>query len=421
MIELLSPAGDLEKLYAAIRYGADAVYIGGKRFGMRAAAGNFTRDEMAEGIAHAHANGRRVYVAVNISPRTEEYEALSEYLAEVAELGADALIVGDIGVLALVRRTLPDMPIHISTQANVMSVETAKAFAALGASRIVLSRELSLDEVAKIRRELPLEIELECFVHGAMCVSYSGRCLLSNYLSGRDAGHGACTQPCRWHYRAERVTAELIEEKRPDEPIPIYEEEGETFFMSSRDLCMIEHIPALIAAGVASFKIEGRMKSAYYTAVVTNAYRMAIDACLTGRELDSRLLGEVGSVSHRDYDTGFFFDSPHTHAKITERDGYLREKAYLAVAEDFDEPMPENLKAIEVNENGKLYRFRQRNKLVQNMTAELLTPGKVGVPFTVAELYDGEGEAVESAPHPSRIFYTRVPFEVKEGDILRAE
>ena len=406
MIELLSPAGDLEKLYAAVRYGADAVYIGGKRFGMRAAAGNFTRDEMAEGIAHAHKHGRRVYVAVNISPRTEEYEALAEYLVEVAALGADALIVGDIGVLALVRRTLPDMPIHISTQANVMSVETALAFAALGASRIVLSRELSLNEVVAIRRALPAEVELECFVHGAMCVSYSGRCLLSNYLSGRDAGHGACTQPCRWHYRAERITAELIEEKRPDEPIPVYEEEGETFFMSSRDLCMIEHIPALVATGVASFKIEGRMKSAYYTAVVTNAYRMAVDACLAGKAFDPRLLTEVGSVSHRDYDTGFFFNSPHTHAKITERDGYLREKAYLARVLSYNEASGEAL-------------LEQRNKLSVGDRAELLVPGRVGIPFTVEALYNEDGEPISSVPHPKMRFRMPVPVPVCEGDLLR--
>lgn len=408
MPELLSPAGDLDKLKTAVRYGADAVYFSGKAFGMRAAAKNFDLSEMREGIEHAHTHGVKAYITVNIAPRTHEYAELTDYLKAIAAFSPDALIIGDLGVLALARRIVPEIPIHISTQANVVSAETALMYASLGAERIVLSRELSLTEIKAIRKALPESVELECFVHGAMCVSYSGRCLLSNYLAARDAGHGACTQPCRWHYRAERIEAELIEEKRPDEPIPVYEESGETFFMSSRDLCMINHIPELIRAGIASFKIEGRMKSAYYTAVVTNAYRMAIDACLSGiTEPSSCWLCEVESVSHRDYDTGFFFDLPTEHAKITERDGYLREKAYLARVISYDK------------ESGCAL-FEQRNKVSVGEAVELLIPGQAGIPFVVSSLADEDGERIESAPHPKMRFLMPVPVAVSEGDLLRS-
>lgn len=407
MPELLSPAGDLDKLKTAVRYGADAVYFSGKAFGMRSAAKNFDLAEIREGIEYAHAHGVKAYITVNIAPRTHEYAALTEYLHALSALSPDALIIGDLGVLSLAKRIAPKIPIHISTQANVVSAETALAYAALGAERIVLSRELSLQEIKAIRAALPENVELECFVHGAMCVSYSGRCLLSNYLAGRDAGHGACTQPCRWHYRAERIEAELIEEKRPNEPIPLYEELGETFFMSSRDLCMIEHIPELMQAGIASFKIEGRMKSAYYTAVVTNAYRMAIDACLAGNAKNTEAwLSEVESVSHRDYDTGFFFDSPKEHAKITERDGYLREKAYLARVVSYDEKSGYAL-------------FEQRNKLTRGDAVEILIPGYAGIPFVAEALTDEEGNAIDCAPHPRMRFRMPVPVPVGEGDLLR--
>ena len=407
MPELLSPAGDPEKLRAAVRFGADAVYVAGQRFGMRAAAGNFDDDALTEGIAYAHAHGVKAYVTVNTAPRTQEYPALEEYLGTLGALGPDALIVGDIGVLSVVRRCLPKVPIHISTQANVVSLETARAFASLGASRIVLSRELSLEEIRAIRRGLPDDVELETFVHGAMCVSYSGRCLLSNYLVGRDAGRGACTQPCRWKYRAERVSAVLYEEKRPNEPISVYEEGGESFFMSSRDLSMIEHVGELCEAGIASFKIEGRMKSAYYTAVITNAYRMAIDAWERGETVDTAALcAEVESVSHRDYDTGYFFDSPHTHAKISERDGYLREKAYFA-------------RVLAYDEKTGLALLEQKNKLSVGDGAELLVPGRVGIPFTVEALFDEQMEAISSAPHPGMRFYMKLPSAAAAGDLVR--
>ena len=407
MPELLSPAGSPEKLRAAVRYGADAVYLAGQRFGMRAAAANFSMPELCEGIAYAHSHGVKAYVTVNTAPRTQEYSALSVYLQELREAAPDALIVGDLGVLSLVRRLLPNMPLHISTQANVVSAEAARAYAALGAERIVLSRELSLEEIRAIRASLPADVELECFVHGAMCVSYSGRCLLSNYLSGRDAGHGACTQPCRWQYRVAQADAILYEKNRPNEPIPFHEEGGESFFMSSRDLCMIDHIPALCEAGIASFKIEGRMKSAYYTAVVTNAYRMAIDAYGAGRrEPDPRLRAEVESVSHREYDTGFFFDSPHERAMITERDGYLREKAYLG-------------RVLSYNSTTGIALVEQRNKIAVGDMAELLVPGKVGIPFAVEKLFDEGGAPISCAPHPGMRFMLRMPVAACEGDLLR--
>ena len=408
MPELLSPAGDFEKLKAAIRFGADAVYLAGKSFGMRAAANNFEDAELREAIDYAHAHNVRVYVTVNTAPRTEEYPALIKYLDLLAEIRPDALIVGDIGVLSLVRRLHPELSIHISTQAGVVSAEAAMAYAALGAERIVLSRELSLLEIKEIRRLLPSEVELEVFVHGAMCISYSGRCLLSQYLANRDAGHGACAQPCRWHYRAERISADIIEEKRQDEPIPVYEEGGETFFMSSRDLSMISHIPELCHAGIASFKIEGRIKSAYYAAVITNAYRMAIDAFERGEEIPlSMLLAEVDSVSHREYDTGYFFDSPHTHAKITEKDGYLREKAYLARVLSYDDATG-------------LALFEQKNKVSSGEPVELLVPGRGGIPFVAGPMLDEEGNEISSAPHPGMRFFMAVPLPLNEGDLLRS-
>ena len=423
MPELLSPAGNFEKLKAALLYGADAVYLAGTRFGMRSAADNFSDEELYAAAEYVHARGKKLYLTLNTMPHAHEYAPLRAFLENIKGAGIDAYIVADLGVMSLLKSVIPDAEIHVSTQASIVSPEAALAYVALGAKRLVLARELTLSEIKAIKAALPEGIELEAFIHGSMCVSYSGRCMLSNSLTGRDANRGACAQPCRWNYI-------ITEEKRPDQPYPIEQNELGTFIMSSKDMCMINHVGELVDAGISSFKLEGRVRSAYYAAVVTNAYRIALDGLKEFVEAggnmldyvpDPALYAEVDSVSHREYATGFYFDNPREDSKLVTQPGYMREKAYLAVAEDFDEPMPENLKEIEVNEEGKLYRFRQRNKLVQGMTAELLTPGKVGKAFTVAELYDGEGIAVESAPHPSRIFYTRVPFEVKEGDILRAE
>ena len=413
MAELLSPAGNMEKLQAALRFGADAVYLAGKSFGMRSAADNFTDEELAQAVSLVHREGKKIYLTVNTMPHGAEYAALRDYLVRVGALGIDAVIVSDLGVLATVKELLPNMEIHVSTQSSIVSPAAALAWAALGAKRSVLARELHIDEVRAIRAALPEDIELEAFVHGSMCVSYSGRCMLSGELTGRDANRGACTQPCRWNYT-------IVEEKRPDERLPVIENENGTFVMSSKDMCMLRHIPELIEAGVTSFKIEGRMKSAYYTAVITNAYRMAMDAYKNdpvGYSFDEALWREVESVSHRAYATGYWFDNPRENAQLCTEPGYIREKAYFAVAEEQPTP-PEGLEGT--NQNGTLYRFKQRNKISKGDVAELLTPGKVGQAFTVEELYDEAGAPVDSAPHPLMYFWVRVPFAVREGDILRA-
>ena len=413
MTELLSPAGNFEKLRAALRFGADAVYLAGKQFGMRSAADNFTDEELAQAVAYTHARGKRIYVTVNTMPHGAEYPRLCEYLRHLGELAPDALIVSDLGVLATAKELIPHVPIHISTQASIVSPAAAKAYAALGATRLVLARELTLAEVRAIREALDPAVELEAFVHGSMCVSYSGRCMLSNQFTGRDANRGGCAQPCRWNYT-------IVEEKRPDERLPVIENENGTFIMSSKDMCALEHVGELIEAGVCSFKIEGRMKSAYYTAVVTNAYRMAIDAYLrdpAGFRFDPAWYREVESVSHRAYATGFWFDDPRENAQLTTESGYIREKAYFATVLDTGE-LPAGLLAE--NAQGRLCRLMQRNKLSVGDRAELLTPGRVGIPFTVSELYDETGTPIESAPHPMMIFYTRLPREAGEGDLLRA-
>lgn len=408
--ELLSPAGDFEKLKAAVRYGADAVYLAGTSFGMRTAAGNFDTDELERAVKFAHEANVKVYVTVNIMPRDREYPELEDFIRRLDAVGADAVIVSDIGVMSLVKRIAPSLEIHISTQASTVSAEACLAWYELGAKRIVLARELTLEDIKSIRKKLPDEVELEAFVHGSMCVAYSGRCLLSQYFIGRDANHGACAQSCRWIYREKEERAlEIAEEKRPDFSLPVIESDGDTFVMSSRDMCMIEHIPELCEAGITSFKLEGRVRSAYYTAVVTNTYRMAIDAYEkdpAGYRYDPAWLRELCSVSHRKYDTGFFFTPPHENANIVDEPGYIREKAYLATA------------ISDSNANG-IATFIQRNKLKKNDAVELLTVGNVGLPFTVEVLTDEAGEAIESTPHPGQVFRLKCPHKVKEGDILR--
>ena len=314
--------------------------------------------------------------------------------------------------MALCKELLPDIDIHISTQASIVSPEAANAYAALGATRLVLARELTLDEIKAIRDSLPANVELEAFIHGSMCVSYSGRCMLSHNLTGRDANRGACTQPCRWTYT-------VTEEKRPEMPYPVEQNELGTFIMSSKDMCTIEIIPKLIDAGIASFKIEGRMKSAYYTAVVTNAYRMAIDAYLRdpdGYAYDPRLMRELESVSHREYCTGFYLDDPMENPQLSTINGYIREKAYFATALSRDElPLPESLA-----NRDDLFPFIQRNKVSVGDKAELISPNKFGRAFEVTELFSEKGEPIESAPHPAQRFFVKVPFEVSEGDIMRS-
>ena len=413
MTELLSPAGNFEKLRAALRFGADAVYLAGRAFGMRSAADNFTDEELAEAVQYVHERGKKLYLTLNTMPHGGEYPRLRAFLEGMRETPPDAVILTDLGVMATVREILPDVGIHVSTQSSIVSPAAAKAWAALGAERLVLARELTLNEVKAIREALPPEVSLEAFVHGSMCVSYSGRCMLSNQLVGRDANRGACAQPCRWNYT-------VVEEKRPNEPLPMLENENGTFIMSSKDMCMLRHVPELIEAGVESFKIEGRMKSAYYAAVVTNAYRMVIDAYMRdpkGFVFDERIFREVESVSHREYATGFWFDDPRENAQLCTENGYIREKAYFAtVVERGNAPAG----LVSENEDGVLCRLRQRNKICLGDSAELLTPGRVGIPTPVRELYDAEGNPIESAPHPLMEFYTRLPHVAEAGDILRA-
>lgn len=405
--ELLSPAGNTEKLKAALLYGADAVYVGGIRFGMRSASQNFDCEQLDEAIKYTHERGKKLYVTVNTMPRGHEYPDLRRYLAELGELRPDGIIVADLGVLTEAKALIPHIPLHISTQTSIVSPEAARAYAALGATRLVLARELSLEDIREIRRALPDEVELEAFIHGSMCVSYSGRCMLSNFLSERDANRGQCTQPCRWNYV-------LYEEKRPDLPLPIEQDSYGTYIMSSKDMCTIAHVPELVEAGINSFKIEGRVKSAYYTAVVTNAYRMALDAYAAdpaGYTFDPALMSELESVSHREYCTGYYFDDPTVTPQLCTAGGYIRDKAYLATALAPTEFAPPT---------DGLYPFRQHNKLSLGDKVEVISPGKVGKGFEVTEIYGEDGAPIESAPHPSMLFYVRPPFSINPGDIMRA-
>ncbi len=402
MVELLSPAGDFEKLRAAIRFGADAVYLAGKSFGMRAAAGCFSESELQDAVSFCHARQKRVYLTVNTMPRTHEYPALREFLSRMAKIPFDAYIAADLGVISLIKEISPERKIHISTQASVTSAKSAAAYYSLGASRVVLSRELCFEEIEAIRAETPPELELEVFIHGAMCVSYSGRCLLSSYLTGRDANRGMCAQPCRWEY-------DIVERSRQGEPLPIEGDGRGTFIFGSKDLCMIEHIPRLLQSGVCSFKIEGRMKSAYYAAVTANAYRMAIDSFVSdpeGYRFNPEWLKELESVSHREYDTGFFLSSPEKDAKVCSFNGYLQTRAYIGECFEYD---PKKGVAG----------FIQKNKLSVGDRAELLSPGKTGRAFTVTGMKDENGNDIESCPHPSMKFYINMPFEANAGDMLR--
>lgn len=404
MTELLSPAGNFEKMKAAFLYGADAVYLAYERFGMRAAADNFTLEELKEALLYAHSRGKKIYLTLNTLPRENEYPELERFIKILSEMDdkIDAAIVADAGVFALIKSVFPSLEIHISTQAGIVSSADCLFWYNLGAKRAVLARELSLEEIKMIKKNIPEDMELEVFVHGSMCISFSGRCLLSNNLVSRDANRGMCAQPCRWNYT-------IREEKRQDTAFPIEEEKEGTYIMSSKDMCMVEYMSDLIRAGITSFKIEGRMKSAYYAAVVTNAYRAAIDGYMKDGDsfvLDKRWTGELESVSHREYCTGYFFDDPMKNAQTCTMPGYMREKAYLAVA-------------IEDDKEKGLSLFIQRNKLCVGDKAELISPGKFGRDFKISEMYDENMNVIESAPHPFMKFYIKVPFEVREGDILR--
>ena len=369
-IELLAPAGDMERLRMSLAYGADAVYLAGTDFGMRSFAGNFTPEELKQAVALCHSRGVAVHVTCNTMPRNGEIARMPEWLSYLQELGVDAAILADVGVLSLLKKHAPKLKAHISTQASVSNYQAAAAWYELGASRVILARELSLDEIREIRAKAPRELELEAFVHGAMCVSYSGRCLLSNYMTGRDANRGACAQPCRYQYA-------LVEEKRPGEYFPIGEDAGGAYILNSRDMCMIDHIPELIDAGLDSLKIEGRAKSAYYAAVVTGAYRHAIDAALDGRPLDPVWRDEVEKVSHRPYSTGFYFGEPGQH---TSHSRYVRDWQIMAVVTSCT---PDGTALCEL-----------RNKLSAGDELELAGPGLKPGPVTVEGRTDGDGQPI---------------------------
>ena len=406
--EILAPAGNFEKMRFAILYGADAVYLAGKSFGMRTASDNFTDEELAAAIEYAHGKGVKVYVTVNIMPRPSEEKALREYLAYLGEIAPDALIISDIGVFSMAKKYAPNVDIHISTQANTLNAAACRAWYELGATRVVLARELSLAEIAEIRSEIPPELELEAFVHGAMCVSHSGRCLLSNYFIGRDANRGACAQPCRWEYDAKEITAEIHETGKPERSFEAVQNEHGTFMFSSKDMCMIEHIPELVKAGIDSFKIEGRVKSAYYTAITANAYKNELNSYLAdpdGYVFDTKSLEEVESVSHRGYCTGYFYTSPLDNAQIWGEGGYIRDKAYLATVESFDK------------ETGRAV-LLQRNKVSEGEHARVISPGKGFCDIVLSDLRDENGEKIECAPHPKMRYSIAAPFELYPGDIV---
>lgn len=395
--ELLSPAGDREKLVMAVEYGADAVYLAGTAFGMRASAGNFSPEELGRAVAFCHSRGVKVHVTCNTMPRNGELPRLPAFLSELDGLGADAVIVADPGVLRLARRYAPRVPIHVSTQANVINYESARAWHDMGAARIVLAREMSLPEIGELRAKTPKGLELEAFVHGSMCVSWSGRCLLSACMTGRDANRGACAQPCRYRYA-------LMEETRPGEYYPVFEDEGGTYVFNSMDLCMIDHVSELAEAGVCSLKIEGRAKSAYYAAVLTQAYRMAVDAAAEGRPLSPVWREEVEKVSHRPYHTGFYFGSGQAR-QHTADSRYIREWDVAAVVTGCDG-----------DGNAEV---SQRNRFQTGDRLELVGPGLEPVSFTAGELRDEDGEAVPAAPHPLMKVRLRLPVPAPEYSVLR--
>ena len=394
--ELLAPAGDFERLRMAVLYGADAVYLAGTTFGMRSFAGNFAPEELPGAVAFAHSHGVRVHVTVNTMPRNHEVSCLPAYLEQLQEAGVDALILADMGAFSLAGKYAPRCERHVSTQASVANYVCAGAWYDLGAKRVILARELSLAEIREIRDKTPADLELEAFVHGAMCVSYSGRCLLSNYMTGRDSNRGACAQPCRYQYY-------LMEEKRPGEYFPVFEDEKGTYILNSRDMCMIDHVGELMDAGLSSMKIEGRAKSAYYAAIVTGAYRHVIDDVAAGRTVDPVWRNEVEHVSHRPYSTGFYFGEP---GQYTENARYIREWQVVALVTDCG---PDGMATLSL-----------RNKFSAGDTLELVGPDTKPLAFVAPVMEDEAGEPLTEARHPQMVFRMRLPRPVPAWTILRA-
>ena len=389
--EVLSPAGDMDKLKTAIAYGADAVYMSGKNFGLRTFSGNFEHDDMKEAVAYAHSKGVKCYVTMNILALEDDIRKVDDEIDYVAhEAKADAVLISDPGIFMRAKKVAPDLELHISTQASVTNSEACRFWYEQGAKRIVLARECSLEQIRRIRKNIPEDLELEAFIHGAMCMSYSGRCILSNYFTGRRANGGACAQPCRWGY-------EISEEKRPEDRLPIEQDTHGTYILSSNDICMIEHVPEMIGAGINSFKIEGRIKGAYYAAVTTKVYREAVDLYLKdpeGYKTDAKWLELLDKVVHRDYATGFFFDNPIDNAQIGSERTYNKPAFVVGVVEGYDE------------EKG-MYIVSQRNKLYRGDSLNVLKPAGWEAPITASEIYDMDMNPLESVPHPQMRFFMK--------------
>ncbi|MBR4058231.1 MAG: U32 family peptidase [Lachnospiraceae bacterium] len=400
--ELLIPASSLEVLKIAVIFGADAVYIGGEAFGLRANAKNFSKEDMIQGIAFAHERGVKVYVTANILAHNGDLEGARAYFTELKEVKPDALIISDPGMFMIAKEVCPEIEIHISTQANNCNYQTYLFWHQLGAQRVVSARELSLEEIREIRERIPEDLEIETFIHGAMCISYSGRCLLSNYFTGRDANQGACTHPCRWKYA-------VVEEKRPGEYLPVYENDRGTYIFNSKDLCMIEHIPAICEAGIDSLKIEGRMKTALYVATVARTYRKALDDYYESEETYRGNMewykSEIGKCTYRQFTTGFFFGKPTNETQIYDNNTYVNEYIYLGIAE-------------EVREDG-LVRTTQRNKFCVGDTIEIMKPNGDNVLVTVDGMYDADMNPVESCPHSKQLIYLKLSTLPEQYDLLR--
>lgn len=400
--ELLAPGGSLEKLKTAILYGADAVYVGGEAFSLRVAAENFSLDEMKEGLEFAHSRGKKVYLTANIIPHNNEIDEFSEYIASIAPLGFDAVLVSDPGMLSVVSEIAPNLPIHISTQANNVNFKSAEFWYKQGAKRVVLAREMSLEEIKEIRRRTPRDLELEAFVHGAMCISYSGRCLLSNYMTSRDANHGACAHPCRWNYS-------LVEETRPNEYMPVFENEKGTFIFNSKDLCMIEHIPQIIESGITSLKLEGRVKTAYYVATVVKAYRTEIDRYLENPDkyvFDKRQFDELCKVSHRPYCTGFYYGKPNEDGQVYTSSSYIRDYDLIGIVTGYDEKT-------------QMAEVSQRNRFFVGDEIEILQPNKPFITQSVEYMENENGESIDVAPHAAMKLRLKVSQPVEVNAMLR--
>ena len=400
--ELLAPAGNLDKLKMAFTYGADAVYIGGEEFSHRVAADNFTIDEIKEGVEFAHARGGKVYLTANVIPHNNDIDEYEKYLNEIKDIGLDAIIISDLGMFSVTKELAPNLEIHISTQANNVNYKSARMWHDLGAKRVVLAREMSLSEIAEIRERVQPELELEAFVHGAMCISYSGRCLLSNYMAGRDGNSGNCAHPCRWKYY-------LMEEQRPGEYMPVFENERGTFIYNSKDLCMIEHVDKLIEAGITSFKIEGRVKSQFYVATVVKAYRQAIDAYLEDPEnykFDPENLAELKKVSHRDYTTGFYYGKPGGDEQNYETSSYIRDYELIGIVKEYDREK-------------KLLSVVQKNRFFKGAEVEFLRPKGDFVKHKIEYMEDADGNEIEVANRPQSIAKIRIDEEIEPESMMR--